>query len=101
MSATFGGIRLSGSDPVGSLEVALNHAARLLTTQPALAAEQRNDEACAEASFNCRIAQCIAGPIENVRQLQWLALGDCLAKTRLRRGNVELAETSYNVVIEP
>jgi tetratricopeptide (TPR) repeat protein len=33
----------SGSDPVGSLEVALNHAARLLTTQPALAAEQASE----------------------------------------------------------
>lgn len=30
----------SGSDPVGSVDVALNHAARLLATQPALAAEQ-------------------------------------------------------------
>jgi len=33
----------SGSDPVGSLEVALNHAARLLATQPALAAEQASE----------------------------------------------------------
>ena len=30
----------SGSEPVGSLDIALNHAARLLTSQPALAAEQ-------------------------------------------------------------
>jgi tetratricopeptide (TPR) repeat protein len=33
----------SGSDPVGSLDVALNHTARLLTTQPALAAEQASE----------------------------------------------------------
>ena len=33
----------SGSDPVGSLDVALNHAARLLSTQPALAAEQASE----------------------------------------------------------
>ena len=30
----------SGSEPVGSLDIALNHAARLLASQPALAAEQ-------------------------------------------------------------
>jgi len=41
MSVAFGGIRLtSGSDPVGSVDVPLNHTARLLATQPALAAEQ-------------------------------------------------------------
>jgi tetratricopeptide (TPR) repeat protein len=33
----------SGSDPVGSLDVALNHTARLLATQPALAAEQASE----------------------------------------------------------
>ena len=38
------GDRLTGaSDPIGSLEVALNHAARLLTTRPALAAEQASE----------------------------------------------------------
>jgi len=44
MSPIFGGTRLtSGSDPVGSLEVALNHTARLLANQPALAAEQASE----------------------------------------------------------
>ncbi|HEX4387128.1 MAG TPA: tetratricopeptide repeat protein, partial [Steroidobacteraceae bacterium] len=33
----------SGSEPVGSLDIALNHAARLLATQPALAAEQATE----------------------------------------------------------
>jgi tetratricopeptide (TPR) repeat protein len=33
----------SGSDPVGSLDVAVKHAARLLATQPALAAEQASE----------------------------------------------------------
>jgi tetratricopeptide (TPR) repeat protein len=33
----------TASDPVGSLDVALNHAARLLSTQPALAAEQASE----------------------------------------------------------
>ncbi len=33
----------SGSDPAGSLEVALNHAGRLLATQPSLAAEQASE----------------------------------------------------------
>ena len=44
MSAAVGGIRLtSGPDPVGSVDVALNHTARLLATQPALAAEQASE----------------------------------------------------------
>jgi tetratricopeptide (TPR) repeat protein len=43
MGQHFGGKLMSASDPVGSLEVALNQAARLLTTQPALAAEQASE----------------------------------------------------------
>jgi tetratricopeptide (TPR) repeat protein len=40
MDPAAGGLMASASDPVGSLDIALNHAARLLATQPALAAEQ-------------------------------------------------------------
>src|SRR5262245_11706348 len=67
----------------------------------ALAAEQPNDEACTEACFDCRIAQRIAWSIENVRHLQGLTLGDCLAETCLTRRDVELAEPCDDLLFDP
>src|SRR5262245_50788907 len=64
------------------------------STQWALTAEQRNDEASSETRFDCGIAQGIARPLQNVWHLQWLAQCNCLTQTCLPGRNIQLAEPS-------
>ena len=80
--------------------------ARLATLQDqraerTLAAEQRDDERCAQARFERGIAQGIARPLDDVRDLQRLPLGDRLAQARFSCSDVELAEPGNDLLVEP
>ena len=66
-----------------------------------LASEQRDDEGCAQARFERSVAQGIARPLGDIGDLQRLAIGDCLAQTRLSRCDVELAEPCDDLLVEP
>src|SRR5262249_20799643 len=69
-------------------------------TERALAAEQGNNETCAEARFDCGITQGIARPIEDVGHLQRLAPQDRLSVTSLPHRDVEFPKARDYVVIE-
>ena len=62
--------------------------------------EQRDDEGRAQACFERGIAQGIAFPLEDVRDLQRLALGDRLAQARFSGRNVELAESCNHLLVK-
>jgi hypothetical protein len=55
----------------------------------------------AEARFDCGIAQGIAWPLEDVRHLQRLPLGDGLAETGLPLCYVELAKAGNGLFAKP
>ena len=63
--------------------------------------KQWDDEGCAKPASSTASRKGLLGTLGEVGNLQWLSLGNRLAKARLPRRDVELAEPCNDLLVEP